>query len=61
MVYWSSQKSTNGFGDVVSCPLTSLKSVKVVRLTYPQRRFSFNLEKSRKRDLPGEKIKPPVH
>jgi hypothetical protein len=61
MVYWSSQKSTNGFGDVVSCPLTSVKSVKIVRLTHPERLFLFDVEKSVNRDLPGDKIDPPVH
>ena len=63
MVYWSSQKGTNGFGDIVSCPLTSVKSVKIVRLTHPEKLFSFDIQKPVNRDLPGDRISidPQVH
>ena len=30
MIFWSSQKSTNGYSDVVLWPLTSVKDVKTV-------------------------------
>ena len=63
MMYWSSQKGTNGFGDVVLCPLSSVQSVKIVRLTHPERLFSFDIQKSVNRDLPGDLISltPPAH
>jgi len=53
MVYWSSQKNTNGFSDVV-CPLDSVESVRIVRLTQPGNVFSFDVEKQVQRDLPGD-------
>ena len=63
MMYWSSQKGTNGFGDVVLRPLSSVQSVKIVRLTHPERLFSFDIQKSVNRDLPGDLISltPPAH
>jgi len=61
MVFWSSQKSTNGFGDVVMCPLSRVKSVKFVRLTHPERLFSFDVQQQVNRDLPGDKVHAPVH
>jgi len=41
LVYWSSQKSTNGLGDVV-VPIEKIKNVKFVRLTNPQNIFAFD-------------------
>ena len=54
MVFWSSQKSTNGFGDVVMCPLSKVKSVKIVRLSHPENVFTFDVQKTVIRDLPGD-------
>lgn len=56
MVFWSSQKSTNGFGDVVLCPLSSVKSVRIVRLTHPERLYTFDAQRPVERDLPGDTI-----
>lgn len=60
MAYWSSQKSTNGFGDVALCPLSNVKSVKIVRLTHPEKVFEFDVHKIVERDIPGEKVVPPA-
>jgi hypothetical protein len=56
MVFWSSQKSTNGYGDVVMCPLSKVKSVKIVRLTHPEKVFTFDVQQTVNRDLPGDVI-----
>ena len=53
MVYWSSQKSTNGFSDVV-CPLSSIESVRIVRLTHPENVFIFDVNREVKNDIPGD-------
>jgi hypothetical protein len=60
MAYWASQKSTNGFGDVALWPLSNVKSVKIVRLTHPEKVFEFDVQKGVKRDIPGEKVVPPL-
>ena len=60
MAYWASQKRTNGFGDVALSPLSNVKSVKIVRLTHPEKVFEFDVQKSVKRDIPGERIVPPA-
>jgi hypothetical protein len=59
MVFWSSQKSTNGYGDVVMCPLTKVKSVKIVRLTHPEKVFTFDVQQNVNRDLPGDIVVSP--
>ena len=59
MVFWSSQKSTNGYGDLVLWPLTSVKSVKTVRMTHPERIFSFDVLREVVRELPGDTVAPP--
>ena len=56
MIFWSSQKSTNGYGDVVLWPLSNVKSVKTVRMTHPEGVFSFDVEHAVNRDLPGDRI-----
>ena len=56
MVFWSSQKSTNGFGDVVMCPLSRVKSVKIVRLSHPEKVFTFDVNQKVNRDLPGDPV-----
>ena len=59
MSFWSSQKSTDGYGDVVLWPLSNVKDVKTVRMTHPENVFSFDVEKTVNRDLPGDAIIPP--
>jgi hypothetical protein len=59
MIFWSSQKSTNGYSDVVLWPLTSVKDVKTVRMTHPEKIFSFDVGQTVNRDLPGDLIVPP--
>lgn len=53
MVYWSSQKNTNGYSDVV-CPLSSVESVRIVRLTHPEKVFTFDVSRQVKNDIPGD-------
>ena len=60
MAYWSSQKSTNGFSDVALGPLSNVKSVKIVRLTHPEKIFEFDVQRSVNRAIPGEKVVPPA-
>jgi hypothetical protein len=60
LAYWASQKSTNGFGDVALWPLSNVKSVKTVRLTRPEKVFEFDVQRTVKRDIPGEKVVPPA-
>lgn len=55
VVYWSSQRRTNGFGDEV-VPLARIKDVKVVRLTAPQRLLSFDINTPVQRNIPGDVI-----
>ena len=59
LVYWASQKSTNGFGDVVLWPLSKVKDVRIVRITHPEKVFSFDVSTPVNRDIPGVKIEPP--
>ena len=59
MVFWSSQKSTNGYSDVVLWPLSSVKSIKTVRLTHPEKVFTFDVSQKVNRDLPGDTIVSP--
>ena len=40
IVYWSSQKGTNGLGDQTS-PLSSVQALSAVRLTHPERLLTF--------------------
>ncbi len=55
VVYWSSQKSTNGFGDAV-VDIDKIKEVVIVRLKSPQKVFDFNLENKIELEVPGDKI-----
>lgn len=41
VLYWSSQKGTNGFGDQMS-PISRIKEVIAVRLTHPEAVFELN-------------------
>nr|ALS90601.1 MetaGeneMark_Unknown Function [uncultured bacterium] len=55
MLYWSSQPGTNGLGDQ-SSPLEKIKEVKFVRLTHPEKVFTFDPGKNVDRKVPGDKI-----
>lgn len=55
VAYWSSQKSTNGFGDAV-VPIERIKEVKVVRLTHPERLFDFDVNTPVDTTIPGDTI-----
>ncbi|WP_456409437.1 hypothetical protein [Caldithrix abyssi] len=55
VVYWSSQKRTNGMGDEV-VPISRIKEVCVVRLTNPQNILHFNIEQPVDINITGDKI-----
>ncbi len=55
IVYWSSQKGTDGYGDQV-VSLERIKEVKFVRLTNPEKLFSFDVNTDYTRDIPGDEI-----
>ncbi len=55
VVYWSSQKRTDGLGnDIV--PVSRIKEVMFVRLAYPNKLFSFDINKPVKTNIKGDKI-----
>lgn len=56
VVYWSSQRATNGLGDQV-VPLEKIKCVKIVRLTKPENLFQFDINNEVKLDIEGDEIK----
>jgi hypothetical protein len=53
--YWSSQTGTHGLGDQTS-PLSKVRSVKVIRLAFPEKVFTFDPATSVNRDIAGDKI-----
>lgn len=53
--YWSSQKGTNGLGDQTS-PVESISEVCVVRLTHPERIYSFNPRQKVVDKVAGDKL-----
>lgn len=55
MLYWSSQKGTNGYGDQLS-PLSTIRAVKMVRLTNPGNIFTFDITGKINRKIPGDKL-----
>jgi len=55
IVYWSSQKATNGMSDQI-VPLSRIKDVKIVRLTNPENVFKFDVEQKINKDVPGDPI-----
>ncbi|MHB1688604.1 MAG: hypothetical protein ACYCVH_14720 [Ignavibacteriaceae bacterium] len=55
VVYWSSQKGTNGLGDQI-VPLDRIKAVKIVRLIKPQNLFKFNVNQKVDKNIPGDKV-----
>ena len=55
VLFWSSQKGTNGLGDQLS-PLEKIASVKIVRLTSPEKLFTFDIGATVNKKVPGNKI-----
>lgn len=55
MLYWSSQKGTNGLGDQL-VPVNSIKEIKAVRILNPENLFSFDLNNEVETKLKGDKI-----
>lgn len=55
LLYWSSQKNTDGMGDQL-VPLSRIREVKVVRLTDPDKLFEFDPVQSVNRQVPGDPI-----
>ncbi|MEZ6193052.1 MAG: hypothetical protein R3C45_17405 [Phycisphaerales bacterium] len=55
VLYWASQKSTNGMGDQL-VPLSRIRSVKIVRLTDPDRLFTFDPTQEVNPKVPGDTI-----
>ncbi len=55
VVYWSSQKSTNGFGDAI-VPISRIKEMLVVRLTTPEHLFDFTIQGQPKNSAKGDSI-----
>ncbi len=59
IIFWSSQKSTNGFGDVYFAPIESIKEVRTIRLTHPEKLFSFDINQPVSLFIPGDTIRYP--
>ncbi len=55
--FWSSQKSTNGLGDLTS-PLDSIREVLVVRLVLPDRVFSLTGDRGVQKKVMGDLLDP---
>lgn len=55
VVYWSSQKSTNGYGDQI-VPLERIKEVMIVRLTHPERLFTFDVNSAVVINVKGDSL-----
>jgi hypothetical protein len=55
MVFWSSQKATNGFGDQV-VSLRRIKAIKAVRLTDLSRLFAFDINQPVTIEVPKDQI-----
>ena len=55
LLYWSSQKATNGYGDQ-SVPLESIASLKAVRLVNPQNLYHFQPESTVDIGIPGTEL-----
>ena len=56
VAFWSSQRSTNGFGDLV-VPIERIKEIMVIRLVNPENIFSFNIYNEVSKEVKGDKIK----
>ncbi len=55
VLYWSSQKGTNGLGDQM-VPLDRIREVVVVRLAAPENLFNFDIDRSVSRAVKGDRI-----
>ena len=55
ILYWSSQKGTDGFGDQMS-PISSVKDVVAVRLTKPEALFSLDVAKKVDLKVQGDPV-----
>lgn len=55
MLYWSSQRSTNGYGDQL-VSLERIKEIKAVRLSRIQNLFTFDINQPVSLDVPGDII-----
>jgi hypothetical protein len=55
LLYWSSQKGTNGMGDQL-VSLDRIRKVKIVRLTDPDRLFTFDPAQEVSHKVPGDPI-----
>ncbi len=55
VLYWSSQKSTNGLGDDIA-PVSRIREVMVVRVMRPEKLFTFNTGNSVDVHIRGNKI-----
>ncbi|PIS29578.1 MAG: hypothetical protein COT43_03465 [Candidatus Marinimicrobia bacterium CG08_land_8_20_14_0_20_45_22] len=55
MLYWSSQKSTNGLSDQL-VKVDDIKNVKMVRLTHPENLFNFDVNTKIENKIPGDEI-----
>lgn len=56
IVYWSSQRGSNGYGDQI-VSLQKIKSVKVVRLTAPENIFCYDPQTPVTREVVGDSIR----
>jgi len=55
IMFWSSQKSTNGMSDMI-VPISRIAEVKIVRLTNPENIFTFDINKQICYDIPGDTL-----
>jgi hypothetical protein len=55
ILFWSSQKGTNGLGDLL-VPIDRIKDVKCVRLIDPGKLFVFDVNATVNRKIPGDAI-----
>ncbi len=55
MLYWSSQRATNGYGDQI-VPLSRIKELKAVRLMRPENIFRYDPEATVDIHIPGDEV-----
>ncbi|NOZ60191.1 MAG: hypothetical protein GXO74_00770 [Calditrichaeota bacterium] len=55
VVYWSSQRGTNGLGDAI-VPISRIEEVMFVRLTAPENVFNFDVDKQIDTSVKGNSI-----
>ncbi|MCK5738804.1 hypothetical protein KAH55_06465, partial [bacterium] len=55
LVYWSSQTGTNGYGDQI-VSVNRIATVKIVRLTHPEKLFTFDYATPVTNSVPGDTI-----